>query len=44
MGYEKIIALDLGKFKTVACVLDTATRQHRFETIPVDRAAGMTIE
>ena len=33
MGYERIIALDLGKFKTVACVLEPATREHRFETI-----------
>ena len=32
MGYEKIIALDLGKFKTVACVMDPATREHRFDT------------
>ena len=29
MGYAKIIALDLGKFKTVACVMDPATREHR---------------
>ena len=33
MGYLTIIALDLGKFKTVACVTDVATRQHAFETI-----------
>jgi transposase len=33
MGYAKIIALDLGKFKTVACVMDTSTRAHVFETI-----------
>jgi transposase len=33
MGYAKIIALDLGKFKTVACVMDTSTRMHVFETI-----------
>lgn len=33
MDYDLIIALDLGKFKTVACILDTATRQHRFDTI-----------
>ena len=29
----KIVALDLGKNKSVACVLDTATNQHKFETI-----------
>jgi hypothetical protein len=28
MGYSKIIALDLGKFKTVARVMDVATRGH----------------
>ena len=33
MGYVTIIALDLGKFKTVACVMDVATRTHAFETI-----------
>ncbi len=32
-GFATIIALDLGKFKTVACVMDTATRTHTFETI-----------
>jgi hypothetical protein len=30
----KILALDLGKFKSVACVLDTVTVQHVFVTIP----------
>ncbi len=33
MGFDSIIALDLGKFKSVACVLEVKTRQHRFETI-----------
>lgn len=33
MGYVKIIALDLGKFKTVGCVMDVATREAAFETI-----------
>jgi transposase len=33
MSYSKIIALDLGKFKTVGCVMDTAARTHAFETI-----------
>ena len=32
MGYSKIIAMDLGKFKTVGCVMDVATRTHAFET------------
>ena len=38
MGYTKIIALDLGKFKTVACVMDVATRTHVFETIDMSPA------
>ena len=38
MGYVTIIALDLGKFKTVACVMDVATRQHLFETIAMSPA------
>lgn len=29
----KILALDLGKFKSVACVYDTHSLQHRFETV-----------
>lgn len=33
MGHLKILALDLGKFKTVCCVMDAATRDHQFETI-----------
>ena len=33
MSPEKIIALDLGKFKTVGCVMDVTSRQHVFETI-----------
>lgn len=33
MGFATIIALDLGKFKSVACVMDAATRVHRFETL-----------
>jgi transposase len=33
MGFATIIALDLGKFKSVACVMNAATRTHRFETI-----------
>jgi hypothetical protein len=41
MGTHRIIALDLGKFKTVACVMNTADRGHVFETIKMSR---MTIE
>lgn len=33
MSLEKIIALDLGKFKTVGCVMDVTSRQHAFETV-----------
>ncbi len=33
MDFDSIIALDLGKFKSVACLLDAGTRRHRFETI-----------
>jgi len=33
MSYSTILALDLGKFKSVLCIMDVATRQHRFETI-----------
>ena len=33
MGLARIIALDLGKFKTVACVMNAVDRSHVFETI-----------
>src|SRR5437588_5114844 len=33
MGYHTILALDLGKFKSVLCVMDVATRSHRFLTV-----------
>ena len=39
MGSARIIALDLGKFKTVACVMDAADRSHVFETIEMSPAA-----
>jgi hypothetical protein len=29
----KILAIDLGKFNSVACLFDTATSQSEFETI-----------
>ena len=38
MSSAKIIALDLGKFKTVACVMDTSSRTHAFETIAMSPA------
>ncbi len=34
-----ILAIDLGKFKSVACGYDTATGQHTFTTIPTTPAA-----
>ncbi len=39
MGMTKIIALDLGKFKTVACVMNVADRSHVFVTIEMSPAA-----
>jgi transposase len=33
MGFDSIIALDLGKFNSVVCFLDARTRRHRFDTI-----------
>jgi transposase len=36
---KTICALDLGKFKSVACVLDVATNAHRFETIVTSPSA-----
>jgi transposase len=35
----KILAIDLGKFNSVACLLDTATNQSEFETLPTQRWA-----
>lgn len=32
-AYARIIALDLGKFKTVACDFDVAARGHAFDTV-----------
>ena len=29
----KILALDLGKFNSVSCIIDSATRKSRFATI-----------
>ena len=39
MGSLRIIALDLGKFKTVACVMNAADRGHVFETIEMSPQA-----
>ena len=39
MGSDTIIALDLGKFKTVACVMDAATRAHAFHSLDTTPAA-----
>ena len=39
MGIARIIALDLGKFKTVACVMNALDRTHAFETIEMSPAA-----
>jgi transposase len=33
MGFTTILGLDLGKFKSVCCVMDVAARTHAFETI-----------
>jgi transposase len=38
MEFAQILALDLGKFKTVCCVMDVATRTHAFETIEMSPA------
>lgn len=33
----KILALDLGKFKTMCCVFDSKTRKHEFITAATER-------
>src|SRR4051794_7073338 len=33
MSFHTILGLDLGKFKSVCCVMNVATRAHAFETI-----------
>lgn len=35
----KILALDLGNYKSVACVYDTVTTEHEFETIVTNKQA-----
>ena len=39
MGTRRIIALDLGKFKTVARVMNALDRSHVFETIEMSPPA-----
>ncbi len=39
MGTHRIIALDLGKFKTVACIMNAADRSHVFESIEMSPQA-----
>ena len=39
MSMARIIALDLGKFKTVACVMNAVDRSHVFETIEMSPTA-----
>ena len=33
MGYATILGLDLGKFKSVFCVMDAVSGGHAFETL-----------
>jgi hypothetical protein len=35
--YEKILALDLGKFKTMCCFFDTKSRKHSFLLAATER-------
>ena len=39
MGFDSIIALDLGKFKSVVCFMDARTRRHSFATVDTTPAA-----
>ena len=39
MSYSKILAIDLGKFKSVGCFMDTASREHAFATLETTREA-----
>ena len=39
MGYRTILGLDLGKFKSVCCVMDAPTGAHAFETVATTPAA-----
>ncbi len=35
----RILAIDLGKFKSVACVYESVDREHRFETVATTPSA-----
>ena len=37
---KKILAIDLGKFKSVTCLLNTETNQTEFWTMTTDRRAS----
>src|SRR3954468_21109024 len=39
MGYATILGMDLGKFKSVCCVMDAASGEHGFETLDTNPAA-----
>ena len=39
----KILALDLGKFKTMCCIFDSKTREHEFLTATTDRCYLTTV-
>jgi transposase len=39
MGYSTILGLDLGKFKSVCCATDVATKAQAFETVQTTPAA-----
>jgi hypothetical protein len=39
MGFETIIALDLGKFNSVGCTMDAQTREYGFPTVATTPAA-----
>ena len=39
----KILALDLGKFKTMCCFFDTETRKHEFHKVATDRIYLTTV-
>jgi transposase len=39
MGLDQIIALDLGKFNSVVCVMDAATRRHAFASVATTPSA-----
>ena len=41
MGYATILGLDLGKFKSVCCVMDAPTGAHAFETAATTPAPAM---